>query len=120
MTRLQFGIIRYASVANEIARALGVATAPECNLGQGRSILTFRQLGASRWPERQQLEYALAAAATARSVFATDSRRTVRGRFKRASVGACEDASSVNGCSVTSRWECVIPASARWIAAASP
>jgi hypothetical protein len=37
--------------------------------------LTFRRLGASRWPEAQQIEYALRVAAIARTVLSADSRR---------------------------------------------
>lgn len=110
MSRLQVGVVRYASVARAIQRALGVEPAPYCQIGQGRITLTFRRIGASRWSENQQIEHALRAAATARSVLAGDPRRTVRERANRAIVIVYEDAALVRGCSVMARWECVVPA----------
>lgn len=110
MARIQIGVVRYASVANTIAKALGIEPAPECRIGRGRITLTFRRLGATRWAERQQVEYALKVAEIARKVLAADSRRTVRGRAAtRAIVVIYEDAALVRGCSVVARWECVVP-----------
>jgi hypothetical protein len=110
MSRLQIGVVRYASVATAIGRALGVEPAPYCQIGQGRITLTFRHLGASRWSENQQIEHALRAAATARAVLADDSRRAMRERATRAIVVVYEDATLVRGCAVVARWECVVPA----------
>jgi len=110
MSRLQVGVVRYASVAAAIARALGTEPAPDCRIGQGRVALTFRRLGATRWPEARQVEHALQAAAAARAVLAADARRAVRERAARAIVVAYEDAAVVRGCVVTARWECVVPA----------
>jgi hypothetical protein len=110
MSRLQVGIVRYASVTTEIARALGVDPAPDCRVGQARITLTFRRLGATRWPEERQIEHALRAVEVARKVLATDTRRPVRNRAARAIEVVYEDASLVRGCAVVSRWECVVPA----------
>ncbi len=110
MNRLKMGVIRYASVANAIGRALGIEPAPDCHIGQGRITLTLRQLGASRWSEAQQSEYALRIAETARNIIAADSRRKVRRRLDRAIVVVYEDSSLVQGCAVVSKWECVVPA----------
>ena len=107
---LKIGVIRYASVAESIARALGVEPAPDCRIGQGRITLTFRRLGASRWPESKQIEHALRAAAIARTVLAADPRRTVRARATRAIVVVYQDASVVRGCAVVGRWEFVVSA----------
>jgi hypothetical protein len=112
MSRLQVGVVRYASVAAEIGRALGVESAPDCRIGQGRITLTFRSRGASRWPEAQQVEHALRVAAVARTVFAADPRRAVRQRATRAIVVVYEDATLIRGCEVLARWECVVPAAA--------
>lgn len=110
MTRLQAGVVRYASVAREIAHVLGVTPEPEVRFGQWRITITFRRLGASRWPEAQQMDYAFRVADEARSAMAADRRGAVRSRAKRAIVVIYEDASSVRGCAVVARWECVIPA----------
>jgi hypothetical protein len=110
MSRLQVGVVRYLSAATAIGKALGVEPAPYCRIGHGRITLTFRQLGASRWSENQQIEYALRAAAAARAVLGDDPRRTVRERTNRAIVVVYEDATLIRGCAVVGRWECVIPA----------
>src|SRR5438270_11218386 len=112
MPRLRVGVVRCGSVGNAIARALGIEPPPECLIGQGRITLTFRRLGASRWPEEQQIEYALRVAETARKILSTDSRRMVRKRLSRAIVVVYEDNTLVPRCTVTSRWECVVPAAA--------
>jgi hypothetical protein len=96
-------------VATEIASALGVEPAPDCRIGQGRITITFRRLGASRWPENQQIEYALRVVAVARTVLANDSRRAVRDRVARAIVVVYEDATLLRGCEVLARCECVVP-----------
>jgi hypothetical protein len=108
---LRVGIIRYAAVAEAIAGELAVGAMPDCRIGQGRVYITFRSMGASRWPEARQVDHALRAAAIARAVFAADCRTAVRRRLRRAIVVVYEDATLVRGCSVTTRWECVIPAS---------
>jgi hypothetical protein len=110
MSRLQVGVVRYASVAIAIAQALGVEPPPYCQIGQGRITLKFRRLGASRWSENEQIEHALWAAATARGVLANDHRGAVRERATRAIVVVYEDATLVRGCAVVARWECVVPA----------
>jgi len=110
MTRLRVGVVRYASAATAIGRALAIDPAPDCRIGQGRIKLTFRRLGASRWPEAQQIEYALKVAGIARTVLSADSRRAVRERVTRAIVVVYEDATLLRGCAVVSRWECVVPA----------
>ena len=112
MSRLHLGVSRYASVAAAIARALGVEPALDCQVGHGRLTLTFRRLGASRWPEARQTEYALGVAATTRAVRAADPRRAVRERAQRAVVVVYEDAALVRGCAVVARWECVVPVAA--------
>jgi hypothetical protein len=110
MSRLQVGIVRYVSVATAIGKALGIEPPPYCEIGHGRITLTFRRLGASRWPEDKQVEYALWVASTARAVLGDDPRRSVRERAKRAIVVVYEDASLIRSCSVVARWECVVPA----------
>jgi hypothetical protein len=110
MRRLRFGIIRFASVTNAIADALNLERPPDCRLGDGRTRITFRQTGASRWTEQQQMEYALHVAELARRFIANDSRRDVRRLVKRAIVVIFEDTSLSRGCDLVSRWEAVIPA----------
>ncbi|HET7186602.1 MAG TPA: hypothetical protein VFI52_00545 [Gemmatimonadaceae bacterium] len=110
MSRLKVGVVRYSSIATSIAHALGIEPAPDCRIGHGRITLTFRRIGASRWPEEQQVEHALRAAEVARAVLASDSRRAVRERTTRAIVVVYEDATLVRGCAVVARWECVVPA----------
>ena len=110
MRRLRVGVVRYASVANQIAAALGVDRAPEVVVG-ARIKIIFRSLGASRWPEAQQLDYALQAAEAARRIITADARRMVRRRAAgSAIVVAFEDATLRRGCSIVARWECVVPA----------
>ena len=110
MSRLKLGVVRYASATTAIGRALGLDPPPDCRIGQGRITLTFRHIGASRWPEERQIEHALRTASIARAVLAADSRRAVRERASRAIVVVYEDASVVRGCTVLARWECVVPA----------
>lgn len=112
MSRLKIGVVRYASVADAIARALPLRAAPDCRIGHGRITLTFRQLGLSRRPEAEQMEHALQAAAVARTVLAAESRGSVRKRARRAIVVVYEDVNLSRGCDVASRWECVVPAAA--------
>lgn len=104
--------MRYASIAAAIVRALGVEPPPYCEIGHGRITLTFRRLGATRWPEKQQIEYALKVVEAARGVLGADKRRAVRERANRAIVVVYEDATLVRGCSVVARWDCVVPAPA--------
>ena len=83
--------------------------APYVRIGHGRITITFRSLGASRWPENQQVELALRAAARARAVLAQGTQRALRRRTARAIVVVYEDSSLVRGCAVVGRWECVVP-----------
>ena len=110
MPRLKVGIVRYLSVAKAISEALGIEPSPDVAIGQARITLTFRRLGASRWSESEQTELALKAAAVARNILSSGSRRLVRRRAARAIVVVYEDAKLVRGCAVVSRWECVVPA----------
>ena len=110
MSRLQVGVVRYASAADAVKRELGFEIAPEVHIGRGRVYVTFRNLGASRWPLESQAEHAFQVAAVTRSVFARDDRWRVRSRSRRAIVVVYEDTSLVRGCETTSRWECIIPA----------
>jgi len=110
MSRLRGGVVRFASVATDIASALGVDPAPDCHSGRGRITITFRRIGASRWSEREQIEHALHVATVARRVLANDSRPKVRDRITRAIVVVYEDAALVRGCDVLAKWECVVPA----------
>ena len=107
---MHIGVVRYSSVARGIAEALGVHPAPDCRIGHGRITLTFRSLGASLWPEEQKSDFAIRVAVIARSVLAADSRRAVQKRVKRAIVVVYEDAGLLRGCTVESRWVCVVPA----------
>lgn len=110
--RLRVGVVRYASVANQIAAALGVDPAPEVVIGR-RINITFRSIGASRWPEQQQVDYALQVAAVARQILTGDNRRRLRRRVEESAiVVAFEDVTLRRGCSITARWESVIPVSA--------
>ena len=104
-----FEVFTFRSVGDAIARALGVDPAPDCRVLHGRTILTFRRLGAARWPEAQQMEFALRAAAVARTVMADDSRRQIRKGATRAIVVALKDAAVVRDCEVTARSECTVP-----------
>ena len=109
---LRVGVVRLASVANEIAAALGVDPAPEVVISR-RIKITFRSIGASRWPEQQQVDYALQIAAVARRILTGDNRRRVRRRVaESAIVVAFEDATVRRGCSIVGRWEIVSPVTA--------
>jgi hypothetical protein len=110
--RLQAGIVRYRSIAKAIADALGHEPAPECRVGLGRITVTFRQAGASRWTEKRQIDHALEVAAITRAVLAADSRATIRERADRAIEVIYEDVTVARGCSVSTRYECVVPAAA--------
>lgn len=108
---LRVGVVRLASVANEIAAALGVDPAPDVVISR-RINITFRSIGASRWPEQQQVDYALQVAQVARRILTGDNRRRVRRRVaESAIVVAFEDATIKRGCSIVGRWEAVIPVS---------
>ena len=107
---LHFEVLSFRSVGDAIARALHVDPPPECRIVNGRTVITFRRLGAARWPETQQMEFALRAAAVARTVLAGDDRRQLRRGATRAIVVAFKDAAVVQGCEVTARWECTVPA----------
>ena len=109
MTRLRVGVVRYASLASAIEEALGAERPPECRIGQGRITITFKRLGATRWPETRQIEHALRVASVTHEILAADSRRSVRQRATRAIEVVYEDASLVRGCAVVARWECVVP-----------
>jgi hypothetical protein len=52
----------------------------------------------------------LRVAAVARTVLAGDDRRQLRRGATRAIVVAFKDAAVVQGCEVTARWECTVPA----------
>jgi hypothetical protein len=106
---MHIGVVRYSSVARAIGEALNVYPAPDCRIGHGRITLTFRSLGASVWSEEQKSDFAIQVAAIARSVLAADKRRAVRKRVRRAIVVVFEDAGLLRGCTVESRWECVVP-----------
>jgi hypothetical protein len=106
----RFEVIRFPSAGREIALTLRVEPPPECRIEHGRITLTFRRLAASRWPEPQQIEFALRAANVARDVCASDDRRQLRRAAKWATVVVLEDASIASGCAVVTRWECVVPA----------
>ena len=104
------GVVRYVSVATAIGKVLGIEPAPHVRIGHGRITMTFRDIGASRWSEKQQVELALRAAGTARGILAHDPRRALRERATRAIVVVYEDSSLARGCAVVGRWECVVPA----------
>ena len=112
MSRLQVGVVRYRSLASAIGQALGIEPAPDCRIGQGRITVTFRRIGASRWSEEEQIEFALEASTIARTIIAGDHRRAIRRRANRAIVIVYEDITLVRGCEVVGRWECVVPAAA--------
>jgi hypothetical protein len=102
-------VFRFRSAARTIAQVLGVDPAPDCVVKNGRTTLTFRRLGGSRWTEEEQMAFALRAADAARRVFLDDDRRQLRGAAGRAMEVAFEDASVVQGCAVSARWECTVP-----------
>jgi len=104
-----FEVFTFRSVGEAIGRAMRVDPPPDCRVANGRTILTFRRLGAARWPEAQQMEFALRAAAVARGVLADDERRQLKRGATRAIVIAFKDAGVVQGCEVTARWECTVP-----------
>ena len=96
-------VFSFRSVGDAIGRALRVDPPPDCRILHGRTVLTFRRLGAA------QVEFALRAASTARAVLADDTRRQIRKGATRAIVVAFKDSAVVQGCEVTARWECTIP-----------
>lgn len=104
-----FEVFSFRSVGDAIGRALRVDPPPDCRIAHGRTTLTFRRLGAARWPEAEQMQFALRAAAVARAVLAGDHRRQLKRGASRAIVIAFKDAAVVQGCEVTARWECIVP-----------
>jgi hypothetical protein len=104
-----FEVFRFRSIGEAVARALELQTVPDCRLVNTRVALTFRRMGASSWPEADQMELALRVAAAARTVLAADPRRQLRNGAARAIVVIYEDATVVQGCAVTARWECTVP-----------
>jgi hypothetical protein len=102
-------VFRFRSASRTIAQVLGVDPAPDCVVKNGRTTLTFRRLGGSRWPEEEQMTFALRAAEAARRVFLDDDRRQLRAAASRAVEVAFEDAAVVHGCAVCARWECTVP-----------
>jgi hypothetical protein len=107
---LHFEVFTFRSVGDAIARALRVEPPPDCHILHGRTVITFRRIGAARWPEVQQMEFALRAAAVARAVLADDERRQLRKGATRAITIAFKDSAVLEGCEVTARWECTVPA----------
>lgn len=104
-----FEVFTFRSVGEAVARVLNVESVPECRIAHGRVTLTFRRLGAARWPEAQQMDLALRAVEAARVVLAGDSRWQLRRGATRAIVIVYEDSTIVQGCAVSSRWECAVP-----------
>jgi hypothetical protein len=109
MAQFNFEVFRFRSTAEAIARALRIEPPPECRIQNGRTYLTFRRLGAARWPEAQQLDLVRRAVAVTRAVLADDERRQLRKSAPKAIVVAFEDATLVDGWPVTTRWECTVP-----------
>jgi hypothetical protein len=107
---IHFEVFTFRSVGDAIARVLRIDPPPDCHILHGRTIITFRRLGAARWPEAQQMEFALRAADATRAVLANDKRRQLRKGATRAIVVAFKDSAVVQGCEVTARWECTVPA----------
>jgi hypothetical protein len=107
---MHFEVLSFRSVGDAIARALRVDPPPDCRIFHGRTVITFRRLGAARWPEPQQMEFALRAASITRAVLADDERRQLRRGAARAITIAYKDSAVVDGCEVTARWECTVPA----------
>jgi len=104
-----FEVRRFPTAGEPIGRTLGVPSPPECLIDNGRTKLTFRRLGGTRWTEPQQMDFALRAASVARGVLASDRRGQLRRSARRAIVVVYEDATVVQGCAVVARWECVVP-----------
>ena len=109
MSPLPFEVFSFRSVGDAVARALHVDESPDCRIVNGRTVLTFRRLGAVSWTEAQQMEFALRVAAVARVVLAEHPRAQLRRGATRAIVVALKDATVLNGCDVTRRWECIVP-----------
>ena len=109
MNPLDFEVFNFRSVGEAIARALRVDPAPDCRVVNGRTVITFRRLGGARWPEAEQVEFALRAAAVTRGVLADDVRGKLRKGATRAIVIVFKDSAAVHGCEVTARWECTVP-----------
>jgi hypothetical protein len=107
---LHFEVFTFRSVGDAIARALGVDQTPDCHVFHGRTVITFRRLGAARWPEAQQMEFALRVATVTRAVLADDERRQLRKGATRAITIAFKDSAVLDGCEVMARWECTVPA----------
>lgn len=102
-------VFSFPSVGDAVARALRVDESPDCRIVNGRTVITFRRLGAVFWPEPQQMEFALHAAAVARTVLAEHPRAQLRRGATRAIVIVLKDATVLQGCEVTRRWECIVP-----------
>lgn len=109
MAQFNFEVFRFRSTAATIARALNLEPPPECRIQNGRTYLTFRRLGATRWPQAEQMDLVRRAVAVTRAVLADDERRQLRKSAPKAIVVAFEDSTLVEGCAVTERWECTVP-----------
>jgi len=112
MAQFNFEVFRFRSTAATISRGLGSEPPPECRIQNGRTYLTFRRLGAARWPEAQQMDLVRRAVAVTRAVLADDERRQLRKSAPKAIVVAFEDSTLVDGWPVTTRWECTVPGTA--------
>ena len=109
MSPLPFEVFSFRSVGDAVARGLHVEESPDCRIVNGRTVITFRRLGAVQWPEAQQVEFALRAAAVARVVLAEHPRAQLRRGAARAIVIVFKDATVLEGCEITRRWECIVP-----------
>ena len=109
MNPLDLELFNFRSVGDAVARELRVDPSPDCRIDNGRTWITFRRLGATRWPEAEQMEFALRAAAVTRAVLADHARDKLRKKATRAIVVVFKDSVAVQGCEVTARWECTVP-----------
>jgi hypothetical protein len=112
VTPSPFDVFRFRSIGDAVGRALNVDPSPECRIENGRTTLTFRRLGASRWSENEQMHLARRAVAVARAALGDDSRGKLRRGATKAITIVYKDTTVVQGCEVVSRWECTVPGDA--------
>jgi hypothetical protein len=100
---LDLELFNFRSVGDAVARELRVDPSPDCRLDNGRTWITFRRLGGTRWSEAEQVEF------VTRAVLADHPRDKLRKKATRAIVIVFKDSAAVQGCEVTARWECTVP-----------
>ncbi|MDB4874340.1 MAG: hypothetical protein JWM41_786 [Gemmatimonadetes bacterium] len=96
--------------ATAIARGLELDRPPRCRVRNGRFAIEFRGVGAHAWSTELRLQRAREVVAVTRAALRADTRTYMRRRADRAIVVTYEDEHVADGCTIRTRWSCVVPA----------